>query len=295
MNVKNCKCCPRECNTDRIFSRGFCGFENNIYASKAFLHKWEEDCICSGKGAGAVFFTGCNLKCVYCQNYSISSDNFGKAITVNQLADIILRLQDEGASNIDLVTPTHFVYEIIKALDLVKHKLDIPVIYNCGGYELVSVINDLNGYIDIYLPDIKYYDDSVALKYSGVNNYFKFASKALCEMIKQTGKPQFNGNTLKKGTIIRHLVLPNLRKDSIKIMEWISENISSDSFLISLMSQYTPNENVKKNFPELNRLITKMEYYSVVNKAVDLGFKGFMQDKSSAKADYTPIFDLSGL
>ncbi|MBQ7008400.1 MAG: radical SAM protein [Ruminococcus sp.] len=295
MNNISCLCCPRKCRTDRNINKGFCGFTNEIYASKAVLHKWEENCICGGNGAGAVFFSGCNLKCVYCQNYSISTDNYGKPVTIERLADIFLELQNEGASNIDLVTPTHFVYEIIKALDLVKHKLNIPVIYNCGGYELLSVIRDLNGYIDIYLPDLKYYDNSVALKYSGVSDYFEFASAAVLEMIKQTGKPQFDGEMLKKGTIIRHLVIPTLRKDSIKIMEWINENIPADSFLISLMSQYTPNENVRKNYTEINRLITKMEYYSVVNKAVDYGFKGYMQDKTSAKSDYTPIFDLSGL
>ena len=293
--MNECKCCPRKCKVNRDDEIGFCGFKNEIYASKAVLHQWEENCICGGNGAGAVFFTGCNLKCVYCQNYSISKENYGKKITVNQLADIFLRLQDEGAANIDLVTPTHFVYEIIKALDIVKHKLKIPVVYNCGGYELTSVINDLNGYIDIYLPDLKYFDNEISLKYSGVSNYFEVASNAVKQMTSQLGKLQFDGDILKKGTIIRHLVLPGQRKDSIKIMEWISENISKDTFLISLMSQYTPNENVKNNYSELNRRITKMEYYSVVDKAADLDFKGFMQDKSSAKSDYIPNFDLSGL
>ena len=293
MNV--CNCCPRKCKINRESEIGFCGFKNEIYASKAVLHKWEENCICSGNGAGAVFFTGCNLKCVYCQNYNISKENFGKKLSVEQLADIFLRLQDEGAANIDLVTPTHFVYEIIKALDIVKHKLSIPIVYNCGGYELTSVIKDLNGYIDIYLPDFKYFDNSVAQKYSGVNNYFEIASNAIKEMTSQLGKLQFDGDIMLRGTIIRHLVLPGQRKDSIKIMDWLSENISTENFLISLMSQYIPNEFVKNNYPELNRRITKMEYNSVVNRAADLGFKGYMQEKSSAAAEYIPNFDLSGL
>lgn len=293
MNV--CNCCPRKCKVNRESETGFCGFKNEIYASKAVLHKWEENCICGGNGAGAVFFTGCNLKCVYCQNYNISKENFGKKISVEQLADVFLRLQDEGAANIDLVTPTHFVYEIIKALDMIKHKLSIPVVYNCGGYELTSVIKDLNGYIDIYLPDFKYFDNSVAQKYSGVNNYFEIASNAIKEMTSQLGKLQFDGDIMLRGTIIRHLVLPGQRKDSIKIMDWLSENISTENFLISLMSQYIPNNFVKNNYPELNRRITKMEYNSVVNKAADLGFKGFMQEKSSAAAEYIPNFNLSGL
>ena len=296
MEINYCKSCPRKCRVNRINEKGFCGESSIIRAAKACLHKWEEPCISTGKGAGAVFFSGCNMKCVYCQNYNISScEQIGMQLSVSQLADIFLRLQDAGAANTALVTPTHFSYEIIKALDMVRHKLKIPVIYNCGGYELVSVIHDLNGYVDIYLPDIKYYSHEIAFKYSSVNNYFKHASEAVIEMTNQLGNLKYSGDTLIRGTIIRHLIIPNCRKDSIKIMEWINDNLDKNKFLLSLMSQYTPNETVKNSFSELNRRITKMEYNSVLKKAAEFEFNGFSQDKSSAASDYTPDFDLSGL
>lgn len=295
MNIRKCNICPRKCNADRTENFGLCGCNDKIKLAKVCLHKWEEPCICGGNGAGAVFFSGCNLKCCYCQNYRISHENFGKEISVERLSEIFLDLQEKGACNIDLVTPTPYVYHIIKALDIVKDKLKIPVVYNCGGYELPETIKLLDGFIDIYLPDFKYYDNSYALKYSGVKNYFEYASESLKEMISQTGKLKYSDSgIMKKGTIIRHLALPNLRHDSIRLMEWISENLPNDCFLISLMSQYTPIPEIKEKYPEINRRITKMEYNSILNRISELGLEGFSQEKSSAVSDYTPDFDLSG-
>lgn len=295
MNLEKCFICPHRCGADRTESSGICGCNDKIKLAKVCLHKWEEPCICSGNGAGAVFFSGCNLKCCYCQNYALSHENFGKEVSVEKLADIFLNLQQKGACCIDLVTPTPFSYHIIKALDLVKNKLEIPVVYNCGGYELPETIKNLKGYIDIYLTDFKYYDNQYSLKYSGISDYFEYCSASLKEMISQTGKPFFDeNNNMKKGTIIRHLALPNLRHDSIRLLEWISENLPKDSFLISLMSQYTPIEQIKQKYPEINRRITKMEYNSIIKKAAELDLKGFSQEKSSADSVYIPDFDFSG-
>lgn len=296
MNIKKCQICPRKCNADRTAGTGICGCNDKIKVAKACLHKWEEPCICGKNGAGAVFFSGCNLKCCYCQNYILSHENFGREISDERLSKIFLELQEKGACNIDLVTPTPYVYDIIKALDRIKNRLDIPIVYNCGGYERPETIKMLNGYIDIYLPDFKYYDNSYALKYSGIPDYFENASESIKEMISQTGKIIIDDdNIMQKGTIIRHLALPKLRHDSIKLMEWISENLPKDSFLISLMSQYTPFPHIKEKFPELDRRITKMEYNSILKKVSELGLEGYCQDKSSAKSDYTPDFDLEGV
>ncbi len=295
MNLKNCKICPRKCGADRTENKGVCRCDDKIKLAKVCLHKWEEPCICGKNGAGAIFFSGCNLMCCYCQNFRISHENFGKEISVKRLSEIFLGLQEKGACCIDLVTPTPYVYHIIKALEFTKNKLEIPVVYNCGGYELPETIKLLKGYIDIYLPDFKYYDNKYALKYSGAGNYFECVSESLKEMISQTGKIIYNNSgIMQRGTIIRHLAIPGLRHDSIKIIEWLAENFPKDSFLISLMSQYTPIPEIKEKYPELNRRITKMEYNSILKKISEFGLDGFSQDKSSAVPDYTPDFDLSG-
>lgn len=292
----NCKLCPRRCGVDREYFKGFCGMGASVRAARAALHKWEEPCISYKNGAGTVFFTGCNLKCVYCQNTSISSENLGADISTSRLADIFLELQQKGADNIELVTPTHFIPDIIKALDISKHKFVIPVVYNSGGYELTDTIRRLKGYIDVYLPDIKYFDSTLSQKYSLAPDYFQFASQAVSEMIAQTGKLEFNSDGgLLKGTIIRHLVLPGCRHDSMKILDWIAENTPSDHRLVSIMSQYTPFDFISQDFPELHRRVTKMEYNSVVKHAEELGITGFVQEKSSAIQDYVPDFDLSGV
>ena len=293
---ESCTLCPRMCRVNRYEKDGFCGMKADIVAARASLHKWEEPCISYKNGAGTVFFSGCSMHCVFCQNSTISNEYSGKAITNARLADIFLELQDMGADNIDLVTPTHFVPDIIAALDLVKHKLNIPVVYNTGGYELTDTINMLDGYVDIYLPDIKYYSPEVSKRYSHAENYFEYASKAVSAMTKQTGKLTYNDEGgLVKGTIIRHLVLPKQRHDSMKIMDWIAENIPNENVLVSIMNQYTPFDFIPDEYSELKRKITKMEYNSVVDHAAKLGLNGFTQQKSSASAEYVPMFDMTGI
>lgn len=292
----SCTLCPRLCRTNRHVSRGFCGMGAEMYAAKAYLHQWEEPCISYKNGAGTVFFSGCSLHCCYCQNNTISAELFGKELSPRELSDVFLRLQDNGADNIELVTPTHFLPDIISSLDLVKHKLIIPIVYNTGGYERTETIDMLNGYVDVYLPDIKYYSSEMSKRYSNAADYFEYASKAVTTMIKQVGALQYNSDGgLIKGTIIRHLVLPKGRHDSIKIMEWIAQNTSAEDVLVSIMNQYTPFDFISDEFPELKRRVTKMEYNSVVRRAQELGINGFTQERTSAADKYVPDFDLSGL
>lgn len=291
---ENCCLCPRRCNINRYEKKGFCGMGTEILSAKVSLHKWEEPCISYKNGAGTVFFTGCNLHCCFCQNNSISNEFFGKPLTDNRLADIFLSLQDKGADNIELVTPTHFIPSIIHALDLVKNKIQIPIIYNSGGYELPETIDLLNGYIDVYMPDLKYFSSEISARYSNAPDYFKYASESILAMTRQTGKPIYNSNGgLIKGTLIRHLVLPSHRHDSMKIMEWISENIPDN--LVSIMNQYTPFDFIDEKFSEIKRRLTKMEYNSVIHYAEKLGINGYTQQQSSVGEKYVPDFDLSGL
>lgn len=292
----NCTLCPRRCDVDRTVQAGYCGVKDKIRIAKVMLHKWEEPCISVKNGAGTIFFSGCNLHCCYCQNHAISDGITGIDVTTEKLSGIFLSLQNQGADNIELVTPTHFVTHIIKALDLVKHKIEIPIVYNTGGYELIETIETLKDYVDIFLPDLKYHSHEASLRYSGAKDYFKYASKAILRMAEITGKPQFaNDGKLIKGTIIRHLVLPGMRHDSIKILEWIADNFETDSILISLMSQYTPVETISGRYNELKRKITKMEYNSVVKRCSELGLNGYTQSMRSASECYIPDFDLTGI
>lgn len=296
LTTNPCNLCPRKCGINRTSSLGFCRCGSRIKAARAALHFWEEPCISGTSGSGTVFFSGCTLKCCYCQNYKISGECFGKEITVDRLAEIFLELQDKGANNINLVTATQYIIEVMRALDIAKPKLRIPVVYNCGGYECIETIRALNGYVDIFLPDLKYYSSELSLKYSKAQDYFEVASKAIKEMITQTGGLTYNENgMLQKGVIIRHLVIPGARKDSIKILNWMSENLPRDKYLLSLMSQFTPTDGCAEH-KEINRRITAFEYKSVVDEAIRLGLQnGFMQEKSSAKEEYTPPFDLEGV
>lgn len=267
-----------------------------MYAAKACLHKWEEPCISYKNGAGTIFFSGCNLHCVYCQNSAISNKYYGKPLTVARLADVMLELQDKGADNIELVTPTHFVPVIISALDIARPKLKIPVIYNTGGYESVDTIDLLDGYIDVYLPDIKFFSSDVSGRYSSAPDYFDFASEAVLRMTGQTGNLRFNDEGgLIKGTLIRHLVLPGQRHDSMKIIRWISDNLDSGTYLLSIMSQYTPPRSGIEKYRELDRHITKMEYNSVTDLARKLNISGYTQDITSSDSAYIPDFDGSGI
>ncbi len=294
--LEHCTLCPRKCGVNRNVKTGYCGSTSEIFAAKAYLHQWEEPCISWKNGAGTIFFSGCNLHCCYCQNNNISNELFGKKISIKQLAEIMLNLQSSGADNIELVTPTHFVPQIIKALDIVKPQLNIPVIYNTGGYECIETIRMLNGYIDIYMPDLKYFSSETAYKYSKASDYFKYASEAVAAMTEQVGVLRYSTNgKLLKGTIIRHLVLPGQRHDSIKILEWINDNLNTEKYLVSLMNQYTPFDFIPDNCSELRRKVTKMEYKSVVAYAEQLGIKGFTQEAASADKSYVPDFDFLGL
>lgn len=290
-NFSECTLCPRECRADRINGRGLCGEGHMLRAAKAQLHMWEEPCLSGTKGAGAVFFSGCSLKCCFCQNRAISSEDHGREITEKRLGEIFLNLQDKGAHCIDLVSPTHFVPQIINALDGVKSRLKIPVVYNCGGYEKKDTVKMLDGYIDVYLPDFKYMDSGASKKYSGAENYFENISQALPEMRRQTGKCAFDENgIIQRGVIVRHLVLPGLRHDSVNILEWLSENL--DGFILSLMSQYTPQNS---GFKEIERRVSTFEYKYVLEKAEELGLEGYMQERTASDVRYIPDFDLSGL
>lgn len=291
----SCELCPRKCKADRINGVGFCGETSELRAAKAYLHKWEEPCLSGENGAGTVFFSGCSLKCVFCQNYRISSENLGLAVTSQRLGEIFLELQSQGAHNIELVSPTHFVPQIISSLDLVKDKLKIPVVYNTGGYERIETLKMLDGYIDVYLPDYKYYDGALAEKYSSAHDYPEVVTAAIAEMVRQTGKAEFDENGLiKKGVIIRHLALPNHRHDSVAVLEDIARRWGTEDVLLSLMSQYTPFYR-SAEFPEISRRISTFEYNFVLNRAEALGFKGYMQERSSAKEEYTPDFDFCGI
>lgn len=280
---------------DRQIATGYCHCRNGITIARAALHHWEEPCISGARGSGTIFFSGCTLRCCYCQNESISLRGYGRDISVDRLADIFLELQEQRAHNINFVTATPYVPWILKALDKVKGRLSIPVVYNCGGYESIETLRTLQGYVDVYLPDLKYRSSILSAQYSGAEDYFDVASEAIREMIVQTGGLVFNEEGLMtKGVIIRHLVLPGSRKDSLDILQWIGESLPRDKFLLSLMSQYTPVG--ESRFKELNRCVTSFEYQSVVQKAVELGLdNGYTQEKSSAAKEYTPSFDLSGV
>lgn len=295
--LNQCTLCPRNCKVNRNNGElGFCKASSNIKIARASLHYYEEPCISGENGSGAVFFSNCNLKCVFCQNYNISICNLGKEISINRLSEIFLELQSKGALNINLVTPTHYVPGIIEALKKAKKNgLQIPIVYNTSSYENVETIKLLNNYIDIYLPDFKYFDSYYGLKYSNVKNYFEYASKAIDEMVKQIPNCIFDENgIMKKGIIIRHLILPGLKEDSKKLLKYIYDKYK-DKVYISIMNQYTPLDNVK-NYKDLNRKLSKEEYEEVIDYAVDLGItKGFIQEGETASESFIPDFNFEGI
>lgn len=288
-NLKECKVCPRECGVDRTKTTGFCRQSNKIRIARADLHMWEEPCISGTKGSGTVFFSGCSLKCIYCQNFSISNENMGYEVTKERLAEIMLELQNKGAHNINLVNPTHFTPQIIECLESIKDKLKIPVVYNCSGYEKTETIKLLKGYIDIFLTDFKYFDNELANKLSLAPDYFEVASKAIKEMISITGKPIYKDDILQKGTIIRHLVLPGFRTNSIELIKHIKNIFEDGSYILSVMSQYTP---IHTNFEikSLNRSLSTFEYNSVLEVIDILDLDGYIQEFSSSDTKYIPEF-----
>ena len=296
MNLKNCNLCPRNCGVDRTKNVGFCGATDKIKAARAALHFWEEPCISGTRGSGTVFFSGCNLICSYCQNYNISQGSYGKEISPERLSEIFLELQSQGAHNINLVTPTPYLPQIIRAIDLVKHKIHIPFVFNMGGYEKPETIEILKDYADIFLSDVKYKSPDLAQRHSKAGDYFEYSIAALDKMLSLCGKPFVDKNgIMQSGVIVRHLVLPGCRKDSFDVLKSLKDRFGTDNFILSLMSQYTPNGHLE-NFPEINRRITSFEYNSVIDEALKLGFDtAYVQEKSSAKEEYTPPFDLTGI
>ena len=288
--MNKCNLCPRNCNVDRKEKLGFCQAPNYLVIAKAYLHKWEEPCISSKNGSGTIFFSYCNLKCIYCQNYQISTNNYGKKISIKRFSEICIELQNKGATNINLVTPTHFVPWIIKGIKLAKSKdLNIPIVYNTNAYENIDTIKSLENTVDIYLPDLKYYDDSLALKYSNTNNYFYYATKAIDEMYKQVGKCIFEKGVLKKGLIVRHLMLPTHLEDSKKIIKYLYDKYKNNIY-ISIMSQYTPITKLK--YKELNKTVEEQEYNELINYAYDLGVRNaYIQDITSCAESFIPNFD----
>ncbi len=294
-----CMQCPRKCNKERVegeaASYGYCQVSVLPRVARAALHFWEEPCISGEEGSGTVFFSGCNLRCVYCQNVEIAAGVRGKEISINRLAEIFLELQEKGANNINLVTPSHYYPQIKEALLLVKDKLHIPVIANTSSYDSVESLREMEGLIDMYLADYKYADSVLAAAYSHAADYPQVAAEALREMFRQVGEPVFDERgMMKKGMIVRHLLLPGCGEDSKRVLNYLYETFG-DSIFISIMNQYTPLSAVEK-YPELNRRITEEEYEEIVDYAIDLGIEnGFVQEGETAEESFIPDFDGEGV
>lgn len=293
---KNCKMCPRECGIDRTRNAGVCGATDKIKVALVSVHDYEEPCISGKNGSGTVFFSNCNLRCVYCQNFKISRNGYGKEITSTRLAEIFLEQQKRGVNNINLVTPTMYVDGIIEAIKIAKSNgLTIPIVYNSSGYEKVETIKKLKGYVDIYLPDFKYATNRLALRYSGVNNYVESAISSIKEMINQVGKPKFNDEgIMTSGVIIRHMILPNNILNSKMVLKRISEEFKNDT-LVSVMAQYFPTGEAEK-FPEINRKINKEELEEIQDYLEELNIEnGYIQELGEHEEEYVPTFDLSNV
>lgn len=307
----SCALCPRYCRVNRLAGEtGFCGQTAQLRAARAALHMWEEPCISGAAGSGTVFFSGCNLRCVYCQNHDIALGQIGREISASRLSEIFLELQQKGAANINLVTPTHYLPTIAYALQQARLEgLSLPVVYNCGGYEDADALKLMDGLVDIYLPDFKYVSAELSAGYSHAPDYFEKAKSALAEMFRQVGRPVFSSSSfavskgavypadtpmLRRGMIVRHLVLPGQVKDSKKILHYLHDTYGSD-ILVSVMCQYTPLSHVA-DFPDLNRTVTPEEYERVVDYCLRLGMENvYIQEGDAARESFIPPFDLSGL
>lgn len=288
--AEKCFDCPRMCGAVRSSAAGFCRESDKMRVAKIMVHRWEEPCISGANGSGAVFFLGCNLRCVYCQNKKISRGGNGTVYEPESLAREILKLQESGVHNINLVTPTHFASQILKTAEHLQGRLRIPVVWNTSGYEREETVAKISPFCKIFLTDFKYFSPEMSSRYSSCPDYFENAIKALCKMVSVTGAPKFDKNgIMTSGVVVRHLVLPRGYRDSIKILEEISSKIGTENIVLSLMSQYTP-EFLDEGFPELNRRVTTFEYNKVVRAAMELGFGGYVQDMSSADSSYTPDF-----
>lgn len=293
--LENCKICPRECKVNRLDGKiGNCKATDKIEISLVSLHKFEEPCISGKNGSGTIFFSHCNLHCIFCQNYEISQNIIkGREVTIEELANIMIKQQENKAENINLVTPTMYAYQIKEAIKIARKKgLRIPIIYNSNGYEKVETLRSLEGYIDVYLPDLKYYSNEIAEKYSKAPNYFEIASKAILEMVRQVGTPQFDENgMIQKGIMIRHLVLPNHMQNTKNILKWIKENIPEDIY-INVMAQYFPTYKAKED-ELINRKISKREYKQIEQYFYSLDFKnGYIQELGEHEEEYVPKWDI---
>ena len=292
-----CTLCPRECHVDRSSGKkGFCGMDGTIYLARAALHMWEEPCISGTKGSGAVFFSGCGLRCCFCQNHDIAIGSRGLAVSVERLGEIFLELKEKGAANINLVTGAHYVPQIIEALKLARMQgMDLPVVYNSSGYEKLETLKLLEGYVDIYLPDLKYMEPDLAQKFSHAPDYVERAKAAIKEMVRQSGSCQFGEDGyIRRGTIVRHLILPGHTKNSRKVLRYLHGTYGEDIY-ISIMNQYTPVREFGE-FKELNRKVTKREYEKVLDAAVEMGIQnGFIQEGETASESFIPEFDYEGV
>lgn len=296
--LEHCTLCPRQCGADRLHGQtGYCGQTTQLFAARASLHLWEEPCLSESGGSGTVFFSGCPLRCVYCQNHSIALGQTGRELTILRLAEIFLELQQKGANNINLVTPTHFVPQIASALRMAKASgLRLPIVYNTSGYEKTATLQLLDGLVDIYLPDCKYVSADLSRRYSNAPDYFHVVRPALHEMYRQVGDPVFDPATglMQKGMIVRHLILPDCIQDSKKVVEYLYRTFG-DRIYISLMNQYTPVTS-HTDYPELNRTLTQEEYDEVVDYAIALGVEnGFIQEGETCLESFIPSFDCQGI
>lgn len=293
-----CNICPRGCNVDRSEGKiGYCGESTQIRVARTSLHQWEEPCITGEHGSGTVFFSGCSLKCIFCQNHNIADSSVGQAFTIEQLADAFLRLQEKKASNINLVTAGHFVEQLVPAIMLAKENgLIIPIVYNSSAYETAEALQMLDGLIDVYLPDCKFYSAEISRNYAKAADYFKVAARAIEEMVRQAGVPVFDevtGNMI-KGVIVRHLVLPGHTKDSMEILKYLYDTYKNQIY-VSIMNQYTPVIQ-QDEYPNLNRMVTGREYRKVVDYALSLGIENaFIQEGHTAQESFIPKFDCSFL
>ena len=287
-----CTICPHNCKINRTKNPGRCKSTDKIKIALYSIHNFEEPCISGEKGSGTIFFSNCNMNCVFCQNYEISQLGRGKEITIEELANVMIKQQERNVQNINLVTPTSYALHIVEAIKIARKKgLEIPIVYNTNGYESVETLKLLEGYVDIYLPDLKYYYDDLAKKYSKVDNYFEIATKAIQEMYRQVGTPVLDENgVMKKGLMIRHLILPNEVQNSKKVLKWIKENIDSNVY-VSIMAQYFPTYKAKE-IPEIARKITKEEYKKVENYLYELDLEnGYIQELGEHEEEYVPTWE----
>lgn len=287
----SCVLCPRACKANREQGKtGYCGMASEIVIARASLHMWEEPCISGKTGSGTVFFTGCPLRCVFCQNRDIAIGRMGKVISLERLVEIFFELKEQGANNINLVTPTHYVPQIQKALMIAKEQgLNLPIVYNTSSYETVDTLKMLDGLVDIYLPDMKYHSSELSKKYSNAPDYFEVADQAIAEMVRQVGPPVFEKDMIQRGVIVRHMILPGNTKDSKRIIDHLLHTYKNDIY-VSIMNQYTPMPEMAE-YPEINRKITKREYQKVIDYAIESGLeKGFIQEGETAMESFIPDF-----